>query len=150
MDFKYSLEESIGFVSKNLAKAIGTRLMDKLKEKGIKLTIEQWITLTYLWHFSGQNQNEIGHAINMDKTAVTRLLGSMENMNLVIRVNDKSDRRNNLIILTQKGKDLYQEIVKYAEETISEACVGIPENEIEIFKKTSRKMLENLQNLKNV
>ena len=150
MNKKYILEESIGFVVRNFTKALRDKILDNFKSSGYNINIEVWITLAYLNRFEDKNQQELGTLLLQDKTAVTRLVSSMEDDGLIKRVIDEKDKRNKLLHLTKNGKDLYSKLVVEVEKTLNLAFVGIDNEEVEKTKQTLLKMQNNLNDAQGI
>lgn len=129
----------MGMIGRAMAKA----LTDSIRESGYNLNMEEWIVLVHLWEQDGQNQARLGEFAGRHKTAVTRAIDNLEELNYVLRVPDQTDRRNKLIYLTNAGKDLEEALRPLAEQIHQEALMGIPDQEIMSFQKTLRKILVN-------
>ena len=106
----YKLEESIGYNVRYFTKQLRNRILTNFREKGIKVTIEEWICLAFIFRYEDRNQNQLGDLLMQDKTAVTRLLDSMENKKQVKRLIDSRDKRNRIIKLTTEGKRQYNKL----------------------------------------
>ena len=78
-------------------------------------------------------------------TLRTIIVGNMEKNNLLVRVPSETDKRINLLYLTNKGKELQSVLFKAAMETSEKAVGGIDEKELEIAKKVLKQIRENLE-----
>jgi len=67
----------------------------------------------------------------------------------VVRVPDQLDHRINRIILTNAGKQLFNDVLPIMNKTKKEVSRNIPESEIEIFKSVLIKIMSNLENEKS-
>ncbi|MCL1912552.1 MAG: MarR family transcriptional regulator [Eubacteriaceae bacterium] len=54
----------------------------------------------------GINQEQIAEALNIDKSAVTRMIQNLERKGYVIRQKDKRDKRRNRIYATEKARGM--------------------------------------------
>jgi DNA-binding MarR family transcriptional regulator len=70
----------------------------------------------------------------------------MEKRDLVVRIPDKLDRRQNLIYMTNKGKRLQEELMQIFQQTSVEAQEGIDSGQYEIFRKVITEIHHNLSN----
>ena len=70
----------------------------------------------------------------------------MEKRDLVVRIPDRLDRRQNLIYLTNKGKRLQEELMQIFQKTSLEAQGGIDPEQLEIFRKVLAEIHRNLSN----
>jgi DNA-binding MarR family transcriptional regulator len=127
------------------ATAIARRLQKNFRDAAIEITIEQWSILYHLWKEDGLSQQELCNRTFRDKPSVTRLLHNLEKLNLVKRTASKEDKRVNFISLTNTAKDLQQQTIELANQTMDEALVGINKDEIETVKNVLQKVYDNLQ-----
>jgi DNA-binding MarR family transcriptional regulator len=91
-------------------------LQCKLKEHKTGLTYEMLQVMGCLWKKDGINQQEITNITVKDKASMTYLIDNLTKRNLVKRQEDKSDRRNKLIFLTEQGKVLKNKIQPFIDE----------------------------------
>ena len=80
-----------------------------------------------------------------DKTTITRWIDYLEKNNLVLRIPDKQDRRQNMVYLTNEAKELLPRFVKVAQKTEKEATEGIPAKDIQICKDVLKQVRINLE-----
>ncbi|WP_227550151.1 MULTISPECIES: MarR family winged helix-turn-helix transcriptional regulator [Sphingobacterium] len=121
------------------------RLQRNLKEAGLNITSEQWSIMYNLWVEEGLTQQELAVRTFRDKPSVTRLINNLERVNLVIRVNDKNDRRSNLIYLTKIGRKMKDEGMKQAKNTIEQALGGLADDQITLSNTILHRVLFNLK-----
>ena len=140
---KYVLEESLGYAAGRAARALGTRLNRNFAEAGYDVTCEQWSVLVNLWQKNGQSQQDLAGTTCKDKTSMTRLIDNMEKHSLVVRIPDKEDRRQKLIYLTKKGRDLREKLFRIVQQTLEEAQKDIPVKDIALCKKVLHQIYEN-------
>src|ERR1700685_3438205 len=114
---KYKLEESLGYAMGRATRTLGALVNRNLARAGYDVTCEQWSVMANLGKKNGQSQQELAGLICKDKTSVTRLIDNMEKHSLVVRIPDKADRRQKLIYLTKKGKDLQEKLVVIIQQT---------------------------------
>lgn len=124
--------------------ALARRLQKYFREAGLDITVEQWSVLVHLWKYDGVNQQELGSRTFRDKPSITRLVDNLEKQGLVQRVASDSDRRSNLIFLTQRAKALRDETMDLANLTLNEGLEGIPAEDIEVTKRVLQQVYENL------
>jgi len=140
----YNLEGSLGYLVGRAQRALVNRLNRNFAEAGHDVTAEQWAMLLHLWQQDGQGQQQLADCACKDKTSVTRLIDGLEKRNLVLRVADQNDRRNNLIYLTNKGKTLQKELIALAQKTLAEAQQEISPTQLKICKNALRQVYQNL------
>jgi len=77
--------------------------------------------------------------------AFTRIIENMINSNLIVKVPDQLDKRNNLIYLTQKGKALQKEMVEASGSVYYQTLDNISPIDIEKCLVILKQMRENLK-----
>jgi DNA-binding MarR family transcriptional regulator len=138
------LDQSLSFLIKRTSRAFRSRLNHAFTEAGYDITGEQWRVLKWLWYQDGQIQQNLADFAHKDKTCITRIIDAMERRNLVVRVPDKEDRRQKLVYLTNKGKELREESIKLVQKVSQEAQEGIDPEHIDIFMEVLEKIYNNL------
>jgi DNA-binding MarR family transcriptional regulator len=137
--------ELYSFITGKASTAIARRLQKNFRENGVDITIEQWSILYHLWKEDGISQQQLCDASFRDKPSITRLVDNLEKINLVKRVPSTDDRRINMIYLTQEAKDLQEQLMELANQTLNEALVGVTNGQIEIAKEVLQTVYENLK-----
>jgi DNA-binding MarR family transcriptional regulator len=127
------------------AASVARRMQKNFRNAGLDITIEQWSILYHLWKEDGLSQQELCNRTYRDKPSITRLIDNLEKQNLVKRTASVSDRRVNLVSLTDAAQDIQQTTIDLANQTMNEALVGITKEEIEIVKKVLQQVFDNLQ-----
>ncbi|TXI35524.1 MAG: MarR family transcriptional regulator [Niabella sp.] len=133
------------FITGIASTAIARRLLKKFNSAGLNLTIEQWSVLYHLWKEDGISQQDLCLATFRDKPSMTRLLDNLEKAGLVKRVASKTDRRINLIFLTEKSKAIESSCYDYASRTLDEALDGVSVKDIEVCRVVLKQVYENLK-----
>jgi DNA-binding MarR family transcriptional regulator len=139
--------ELYSFITGKASTAIARRLQKKFNTAGLNLTIEQWSVLYHLWKEEGISQQELCNATFRDKPSITRLVDNLEKLDLVKRVPSENDRRINLIFLTKQAKQLQDESMQLANETLNEALEMVPIEKVEVCKEVLQIVYENLMNV---
>ncbi len=129
------------------ATAIARRMQKNFRASGLEITTEQWSILYHLWKEDGINQQQLCERTFRDKPSITRLIDNLVKQGLVERKANKNDKRVNFIFLTDSAKNLQQQTIDIANQTMDEALVNITKNEIETVKNVLQKVYDNLQGL---
>ena len=137
--------ELYSFITGLASTAIARRLQKNFKQEGIEITIEQWSVLYHLWKKYGISQQELCNASYRDKPSITRLVDNLEKLKMVKRVGSPSDRRMNLICLTEAARKLQDQTMAIAENTLNEALDGVSAADIERAKSVLQKVYDNLK-----
>ena len=102
----------------------------------IILTIEQFGLL----HALNQKdedviQKDMAEVMCKDKSAILRLIDTLEEKELVRRVVDLNDRRKNFLMVTKKGEKIIAQYLKIEKELTSEVKKGLTVEELATFYK---------------
>jgi len=73
----------------------------------------------------GLSQRELGDILVVDRSNVTGLLDRMEKAGWVRRADDPGDRRIYRVVLTSKGKKLWEKIAPRYLEVVAQATSGV-------------------------
>jgi len=95
-----------------------------------------------LWVQEGVRQQDLVVSNIKDKATIARALSGMERKNLVVRVSDPNDKRNKLIYLTHRGREMFDLLMPHAQATVQEATADVPEEEIRICRKVLQHILK--------
>ena len=124
-------------------KAIICRYLSNIEILGLDINFDEWLILGPIWQLSGASHKELGEISTKDKTSVTRIIDSLENKNLVVRVSDQIDKRIKRVVLTKKGKNLFYDALPIIEKTQMELRKNISEEDLEIFESVLNKLILN-------
>ena len=111
---------------------------------GIDISMDQWLVLGPIWENEGISQKEISEYCLKDKTSVTKIIDTLEKKNLVVRVPDQLDHRIKRVVLSNKGKKLFLEVIPVMELTRNQLREGITEKEVELLRSVLSKIYKNL------
>lgn len=144
MEENQNIYQSLGAYLGKAGKVLGKRLSDNFSSAGYEINLEHWIILVHLWAQDGLNQKALCDYAGQHKTAITRAINSLEKLGFVVRIPDKSDKRNKLIYLTHQGREVREGLVGQMEKTMSEASKDISDEDIETCKRVLGKVFLNL------
>ena len=141
---KFDPNDSLATLLNKTTRALSTRLQSIFTHAGFNVTSEQWMILILLWGEDGRSPYQIADIIGKDRAAVTRLIDGLERRNLVVRINDKKDKRQKQVYLTPQGKAMEQNLIPLGLSNIKCAQSGISSKELEVCKEVLRKIFKNL------
>ena len=144
MQNRIEIKNSIAYLMNITNNTLKNYIYQKFKAEGLDVTHDMWIVLNKLCLKDGQNQQEIANSCDKDKSTICRIVDNLIKRNLAIRASDKIDRRNNLIFLTNKGKEIQDKLLPIVFETLIQAQNDISEHELECAKSVLTKILQNL------
>ncbi len=124
--------------------AIARRLQKNFRQAGFDISVEQWSVLYHLWKEDGLSQQELCVRSFRDKPSITRLIDNMEKQGLVKRKPSPTDRRINLVMLTDISRQLRDSTTELANTTMNEGLDGVTKDEIETVKKVLQQVYDNL------
>ena len=124
------------------------RFLENISELEIDITFDEWMILGPIWNLKGASQKECGEITTKDKTAVTRIINSLEEKNLVVRVSDQIDKRIKRIVLTKKGEKLFDDILPIIEKTRFQMNNDISEDELKTLDIVLKKLINNHESIK--
>jgi DNA-binding MarR family transcriptional regulator len=99
--------DSLGTQINLVARWMRSNLEKELASAGI--TPSQWMLLMALGENENLMQTELGKMVNIDNATITRSLDKLQEMNLIVRTQDKDDRRAQHVSLTAKGLRAYKD-----------------------------------------
>lgn len=98
------LDNQICFRLYTASRMITQAYTPMLSELGI--TYPQYLVMMVLWEKDRQPVNDIAHRLLLETNTVTPLLQRMEKQGLVTRKKGEQDKRQQIVSLTQEGKDM--------------------------------------------
>ncbi len=73
------------------------------------ITYPQYLVLMVLWEQDKQPVNDIAHKLHLETNTVTPLLQRMEKQGILVRQRGETDKRQQIVSLTEKGKAMEEE-----------------------------------------
>ncbi len=105
----HSTEKAYFFKIDTTVKKVRNYLQKQLQIAGIDITVDQWVVIDHLIPSPGISQNNLASATAKDPPTITRILGILIKKGLVERKTATSDRRKQMLFLTEKGRALHQQ-----------------------------------------
>jgi DNA-binding MarR family transcriptional regulator len=137
--------EVFSILTGKISAAINRTFLRAFAQEGIEITTEQWTILACLWKQDKVTQQALCQLTLKDKPSMTRLIDNLEKRKLVRRMPDVNDRRNNLIHLTDTGKNLQQSTTLVVKAVANKTLNDISEEELNISRQVLKKIMSNLQ-----
>ncbi|MBP7497269.1 MAG: MarR family transcriptional regulator [Bacteroidales bacterium] len=118
------------------------------EQSEIKITMEQFGLL----HAISQKtedviQKNMAEIMGKDKSAILRVIDSLEKKQLVRRVVDKNDRRKNYLMVTKKGELVLNQYLKINMELIDLLEQGLTNSDINTFFKVVNHIKSKAKNM---
>ena len=138
------LHMNLGMLIRTAHNSMTEKFVQNVYDSGLNISMDQWMILGPIWQLESPSQKDLGEICLRDKPTITRIIDSLEDKSLVVRVPDQIDHRIKRVILTNAGKQLFYDVLPIMEKTREEVRGDIPEEEIEIFKNVLSKIIKNL------
>lgn len=107
MHEELKLDNQLCFRLYTISRLITQAYTPLLNQLGI--TYPQYLVLMVLWEQDSQPVNDIAHRLYLETNTVTPLLQRMEKLGLLKRRTAKEDKRQHIVSLTQKGRDMQEQ-----------------------------------------
>lgn len=120
-------------------------IIDYMKVHGIDISKEQFIVLKYLQEQDGRKQNDLAFITNRSKTALSRLIHTMEKKGLVRRSSSKTDMRINHVFLTPFGKKTWDDAHPFFLKIVKDLQKGISKEDLLTVQNTFKIIQENIK-----
>lgn len=115
-----------------------------IREHGLHLNAMH-VRLLYLIRTQADcTANQLVAVTGRDKAQITRLIKELEGMGLITRTPHPSDKRSQLVVLSEPGCALMEQTVRAEQEVEARLCKGMSRQEVETFVALANKMLVNL------
>lgn len=138
-------DEVFTILTGKISTAINRTFLRAFALEGVDITTEQWSILACLWQKDRVTQQALCSLTLKDKPSMTRLIDNLEKRNLVIRVSDHTDRRINLIHLTDTGFALQAKATEIVQKIASRTLNKITDEELNVCRSVLKKIMTNLQ-----
>ena len=141
----YNPDECMGFMTFTASRMLVASLHKHMAEMGLELTSEQWGLLTLFWNRGDITQEEMTRFACVDKSTVSRAVGTMERRGWVTRRLDPADTRRKILTLTNEADALKHDSLLAVQATLRQALRGIDPEECATCLKVLGQVKKNLQ-----
>ena len=124
MHAEVQLDNQICFRLYTASRLITQAYTPMLTELGI--TYPQYLVLMVLWEKDCQPVNDIARRLVLETNTVTPLLQRMEKQGLVTRKKGEQDKRQQIVSLTEKGRDMEEEAYRLIPAGMTETLKTCP------------------------
>lgn len=109
-----------------------------------KSIVARWRTLSILAGNDGLPITRLAHETFIERTALSRLLDSMELEGLIERIPRPDDRRNIHVYITEQGREAFEIMLPIRRAVFRRAVKGMENEELEQLMKSIRRLVDNL------
>lgn len=135
------IRELVSYLSK--AERGYTKILNKtFQQAGYDLSREQYELLQVLWEEDNVNQQTISRKLEKNKYNVTKLLNTLCKRGYVQRKMGKEDRRNNFVVLTEKGMEARKALTQLEEQVHTDLTFTIVPQEVKSCVWVLRKLTD--------
>lgn len=113
-----------------LSNTISRNIAEKY-ETAFGISMRQWRVMAILGEVPGLNATDISDRAAMDKVAVSRAVSTLIDLELVRREATQTDGRRSCLFLTEKGEDVYRQIVPMAAAYEAELTGALDADEVQ-------------------
>ncbi|MFT5337018.1 MAG: DNA-binding MarR family transcriptional regulator [Luteibaculaceae bacterium] len=136
----FNLKNTLIPTMSRATKYIGILMAKILERSDVDLTPKQFILL----HIVSQKplaQSELALITERDKGSLTRLIQSVEAKAFITRCVHSSDKRINMVSITNEGRKAMQLALPIVQETFGKLTADITQEEEEVLKRSSNKLI---------
>ncbi|MCQ2460897.1 MAG: MarR family transcriptional regulator [Clostridia bacterium] len=120
----------------------------RLVTKDLGVNDTEYTICSFLNFYPNAPQDMISKSYMLDKTTVAKALVSLETKGLITREVNPNNRRQNLINLTDAGRDLIKDAVNVYDDWVNKVSSALSADEQKQFEALLDKMLDEAMSLK--
>jgi DNA-binding MarR family transcriptional regulator len=138
-----TLDDLVPYLMNRIVSRLNQNLAEKLRSR--RLTFQHWRVLAALYRSDGQTLSQLVEWTVIPQSTLSRLIDRMAGARLVVRKPARrADSRFIEVWLTDKGREVYEEIVPLALGEHAAALDGLTAQEAAAFAAILRRVMENL------
>lgn len=141
---QFDPQQYFSFLTNRVGRLLAQTIGPKLKEQGYDMPTSCIGLLADLWKKDGVTQKELGISLIKTKSSIAKMLSQLEEFELIVKKDDQSDKRNKLIFVTKKGKELQKVVFNRAEQLEADLLAEFSKQDITTAKKVLLKVYLNL------
>ncbi len=140
MDEELKLEEFLPYRLAVLSHTVSTNIA-RVYDKRFDLSIPEWRVIAILGRFPGLSAVEVAERTMLDKVAVSRAVTKLIKNGRIDREFADADRRRSILNLSDKGRQVHDEIAPLALQFERDLLQGLSEDEIRGFNVVMERLL---------
>lgn len=119
---------------------------DELGKYGLKSSHAIYLT-TLLTHSEGMTSNNLCQVLSRDKADVSRMMNILLKEEIVIKLSENKNLYGGKFLLTEKGKNIAENIKKRAESFVSLGGEQLSDSDREVLYNSLEIIAKNLKNI---
>lgn len=141
---KFRDEQAIGYLTALVAQAMSDSLRRGFEARGIELPYAQFLLLAQLFVTDGLTQQELANNLCKDKASVKRTVDNLIERGLVVKDSNRGGVKNIPLYVTEKARQIEQQILEISRENFSSITQGIAQQDIDTTRATLRTLYANV------
>lgn len=117
----------------------------ELKNAGLLITVDQWLTLNCLNENPQITQKELAEAVFKDTASITRIIELLVKAKYIKRTINKEDRRKSNLLITELGLETIEAASVVVEKYRNQALKGIGIAKEEHVKMVMKSIIKNCE-----
>lgn len=126
----------------NVVGFFASRALGRIYGEHFGIGIPEWRVVAQLGELGRLTARDIGERAQMHKTKVSRAVIELEKRGLVLRAENRQDRREAFIALSPAGERVYAQIVPLALAFEARWIADIPVEELKVFERVLTTLTE--------
>ncbi|QWU13833.1 DNA-binding transcriptional regulator, MarR family [Paenibacillus sophorae] len=139
-----NLFKSHGFLLNRLAH-IGSNQLEKELLSQFDITLSQWAVLSIVWEEEGIALSRIQEVLDVKVSTASGVLKRMEKKGLILRSQNKNDKREIQLFLTEKSKKLEKEVIQTVKDFNKRLLADFSPEEKALFTSFIQRGFNNLK-----
>ena len=133
----------LGYMLDLSLRVFRNQMVSEFKERGIDLTIEQFVILHFLNLDCDLIQRDLASYLQKDKSIIVRQINCLLEHEFVVGSVNINDKRKKDLVLTKKGSEILNKMREVAGVVSEKLLTNVTESDLETFHKVLRKIQEN-------
>lgn len=138
----FNLDDCIAFITNRSAKIFAEQLEKDFRP--YNMTRSQWIAMYYIYTSESITQRELADKMSIKEPSVVRLLQKLESEGFLNRSGIHTDKRVKRLELSEKGIQVYLDLLPVAEKFKNDTIASISEDDLLTFKNVLNIMVSNV------
>jgi MarR family transcriptional regulator, transcriptional regulator for hemolysin len=144
-----NLDEVIFYKIEKTIKSYRQLAQQKLRQAGLHITVDQWLTLNLLHESPGNSQKELAEKVFKDKASITRIITLLVKAGYLQRDEHASDQRRSSLWITSAGDVLLKKAARIVRGYRATALNGIPVRDLGVASRTLESITRNCNEKKH-
>ena len=131
----------------NVVASLVSQALSRIYVDRYGIGVPEWRILVTLGQFEVMTAKAIGAHSHMHKTKVSRAVRTLERRKLIVRRENRADRREELLSLTPAGRAIYRDLAPVALEFASRLFEGVDPADRAAFERVVDRLTERSRTL---